>query len=60
LLVEDVELTVAGIYRKTGGLVDGHIYVSLPVSQEIYHREGLITGIFVIPDKDVQIRKTLL
>jgi putative ABC transport system permease protein len=50
--IEDEELTVAGVYRKTGGLIDSQIYVSLSDAQRIYHREGLITGIFVIPQKD--------
>ncbi|MFP4497121.1 MAG: ABC transporter permease [Vulcanimicrobiota bacterium] len=47
--LEGYEFRINGIYSKTGGLLDGQVFISLNTAQKIYHRKGLLTSIMVIP-----------
>ncbi len=50
---EGERFRVEGILARTGGLVDGQMFIPLPDAQRIFNREGLVTSILVVPDEGV-------
>lgn len=50
LLIRNVPFIVKGIFKKTGGIEDKQVIISLQDAQEILRQPGLLTNIIVIPD----------
>jgi len=55
--IREKPFKVTGILEKTGGLYDGQIFVELGAAQELYHRPGLITSIFILPKQGIDPEK---
>jgi putative ABC transport system permease protein len=49
LMLEGRAFHVAGVFQKTGSILDGQVFIPLTAAQEIYNRQGLLTSILVIP-----------
>lgn len=54
---KNIELKVAGILKRTGTQDDGTIFVPLKTIQNVFAREGKITGIGIKVDKDADISR---